>query len=310
FGGYPQINAQAHGKGQEGPAHDAGGEVQQGVGVLAAPDLFDANAYSHDPRTQFWNWALWDAGAWDFAANARGYTQGAALELNQATWAVRYGAFLPPRTPNGNNLPLRGTSSLSHNLEVEERHEIFTHPGKVRLLGFFTQARMGIFREALHRPGDINENIAQTRRFDHSKYGGVLNVEQELGKEVGGFLRASWNDRHTEDWAFTQIDRSVAGGVSLQGERWGRPEDTLGLAGALNELSHNHRKFVAAGGLGLIIGDGRLNYAPEGAVEAYYAVKPSEAISFTLDCQFVPNPGYNQDRGPVHVFGVRLHLEF
>ena len=135
------------------------------VGQLAVPDLFDGNTYSHDPRTQFWNWALWDAGAWDFAANARGYTQGAALELNQAAWAVRYGAFLPPRAPNGNNLPLRGPSSLSHNLEVEERHEIFTHPGKVRLLGFFTRARMGLFHEALHKPGDVNENIAQTRRF-------------------------------------------------------------------------------------------------------------------------------------------------
>ncbi len=280
------------------------------VGQLAVPDLFDANTYSHDPRTQFWNWALWEAGAWDFAANVRGYTQGAAIELNQAAWAVRYGAFLPPRTPNGNNLPLRGLTSLSHNLEMEERHEIFTHPGKVRLLGFFTRARMGLFREALHRPGDVNENIAQTRRFGHIKYGGVLNVEQELGKEVGGFLRGSWNDGRTEDWAFTQIDRSVAGGVSLRGGRWGRPEDTLGVASALNGLSGNHRKFLAAGGLGLIIGDGRLHYTSEGAVEGYYDVKPSETLSLTLDYQFITSPGYNRDRGPVHVFGARLHIEF
>jgi high affinity Mn2+ porin len=280
------------------------------VGQLAVPDLFDDNTYSHDPRTQFWNWALWDAGAWDFAANARGYTQGVAVELNQEAWAVRYGAFLPPRVANGNNLPLRGLTSLSHELELEERYEIFSHPGKMRLLGFFTCARMGIFHAALHKPGDPNENIAQTRRYGHTKYGGVFNVEQEFGKEFGGFLRGSWNDGHTEDWAFTQIDWSVAGGVSLQGGRWGRSQDTLGVAGALNGLSDNQRKFLAAGGLGLIIGDGRLHYASEGIVEAYYDVKPWEVLSLTLDYQFICNPGDNRDRGPVHVFGVRLHIEF
>src|SRR5262249_38105712 len=147
------------------------------IGRFAAPDLFDDNTYSHDPRTQFWNWALWEGGAWDFAADARGYTQGFDVELNQQDWALRYGAFMPPRNPNGKHLPFHGLDSLSHNLEIEERYTFFSRPGKVRLLGFYTRARMGIFRQALHLPDDINENIAQTRRYGHEKYGFIVNLE-------------------------------------------------------------------------------------------------------------------------------------
>lgn len=280
------------------------------VGKLAAPDLFDANTYSHDPRTQFWNWALWEGGAWDFAADARGYTQGFAVDLNQQAWALRYGAFLPPRNPNGKHLPFHGFDSLSHNLEIEERHSLFLRPGKVRVLGFYTRARMGIFDEALPLPGDINQNIAQTRRYGHSKYGFILNLEQELTNDLGGFLRFSWNDGATEEWSFTQIDQSLALGLSLQGRYWHRPNDTVGLAGAVNELSSPQRRFLAAGGVGLIIGDGQLAYAPEGVLETYYAIGLLPGVSLAADYQFLPTPAYNTDRGPVHVFGARLHIEY
>src|SRR5581483_5941547 len=242
------------------------------IGRLAAPDLFDTNAYGFDPRTQFWNWALWEGGAWDFAADARGYTEGVAIELNQPHWTLRYGAFLPPRNHNGKHLPFHGLDSLSQNLELEERYQLFAWSGKVRLLGFYTRARMGVFSTALSMPGDMNENIVRTRHYGREKYGFIVNVEQELTDVLGGFLRFSWNDGATEDWAFTQIDQSLALGLSLQGRGWGRPNDTVGLAGAVSELSAAQRRFLTAGGVGLIIGDGRLAYAPEGVLETYYQV--------------------------------------
>jgi len=280
------------------------------IGRLAAPDLFDANAYSHDPRTQFWNWALWEGGAWDFAADARGYTDGVAAELNHQQWTLRYGAFLPPRNPNGKHLPFHGLDSLSQTLELEDRYSLFSRPGKVRLLGFYTRARMGVFATALHMAGEINENIRQTRHYGHEKYGFIVNVEQALRDGLGGFVRFSWNDGATEDWAFTQIDHSLALGLSLQGNGWGRPNDTVGLAGAVNGLSSGQRRFLAAGGLGLIIGDGRLAYAPEGVLETYYQVSLLSGVSLATDYQFLPSPAYNTARGPVHVFGVRLHIEY
>jgi high affinity Mn2+ porin len=169
---------------------------------------------------------------------------------------------------------------------------------------------MGVFSQALHLPGDINESIIQTRRYGHEKYGFIVNVEQELTDGLGGFLRCSWNDGATEDWAFTQIDHSLALGLSLQGRSWHRPEDTVGLAGAVNELSSAQRRFLAAGGLGLIIGDGRLAYASEGVLETYYQISLLPGLSLSADYQFLPSPAYNTDRGPVHVFGVRLHAEY
>jgi high affinity Mn2+ porin len=232
------------------------------------------------------------------------------VELHQPTWALRYGAFLPPRLANGDNLPLRGSRSLSHNLELEERYTLWRRPGVVRVLGFFTRARMGVFHAALHATDNVNDAIARTRRYGRKKYGYVLNLEQAVTNGVGGFVRWSWNDGRTEDWAFTQIDRSLAGGVAITGERWGRPADTLGVAGALNALSHAHRRFLAAGGLGLIVGDGRLDYAPERLVEAYYAIQVLPVATVTLDYQWFPIPGYNRARGPVHVVGIRLHSEF
>jgi high affinity Mn2+ porin len=280
------------------------------IGRLAAPDLFDGNQYSHDPRTQFWNWALWEGGAWDFAADARGYTDGVVAELNHRDWALRYGAFLPPRNPNGKHLPFHGLDSLSQNLELEERYHFFPEPGTVRVLGFYTRARMGNFSQALRLSGDINENISKTRHYGHEKYGFIVNVEQALTAVLGGFFRFSWNDGATEDWAFTQIDQSLALGLSLQGQWWGRPEDTVGVAGAVNELSAAHRRFLAAGGLGLIIGDGRLAYASEGVFETDYQLRLLSGVSLAIDYQFLPTPAYNTDRGPVHVFGIRLHVEY
>jgi high affinity Mn2+ porin len=207
-------------------------------------------------------------------------------------------------------LPFHGFDSLSHNLELEERYTLLSRLGKVRLLGFYPRARMGVFSQALHLPGDINESIIQTRRYGHEKYGFIVNGEQELTDGLGGFLRCSWNDGATEDWAFTQIDHSLALGLSLQGRSWHRPEDTVGLAGAVNGLSSAQRRFLAAGGLGLIIGDGRLAYASEGVLETYYQISLLPGLSLSADYQFLPSPAYTTDRGPVHVFGVRLHAEY
>src|SRR5262249_15557730 len=161
-------------------------------------------------------------------------------------------------------LPFHGVDSLSQNLEVEAHYHLFPQPGTVRVLGFYTRARMGVFLSALHLAADINEAISRARHYGHEKYGVIVDVEQALSNVLGGLLRFSWNNGATENWAFTQIDQSLALGLSLQGRWWGRPDDTVGVAGAVNELSRAQRRFLAAGGLGLIIGDGRLAYAPEG----------------------------------------------
>ena len=217
---------------------------------------------------------------------------------------------MPPRNQNGKHLPFHGLDSLSHNHELEERYTLFTRSGKLRLLAFYTRARMGSFHRVLRLPGDINENIARTRRYGREKYGFIVNLEQELTDTLGSFLRYSWNDGATEDWAFTQLDRSLALGLTLQGRAWHRPNDTVGLAGAVNDLSPAHRRFLAAGGLGLIIGDGRLRYASEKVLETYYSLSLFAGGTLSLDYQFLPTPGYNTDRGPVHVFGIRLHVEY
>lgn len=281
------------------------------LGRFATPDIFDNNTYSHDPRTQFMNWALYDAGAWDYAADIRGYGKGGAVELYMGPWALRYGAMLMPEIPNGKRLPAHGFNSLQQNVEEEYDFKLGDRPGAIRVLEFYSRAPMGNFDEALIGSGNVNANIAATRHFGNPKWGFVINGEQELIDDLGAFARISYNDGKTEEFAFTDIDRSVSAGLSLKGRRWDRPDDVVGLAGAVNAISAEHRRFFAAGGLGILVGDGALpNYAPEMIVEAYYSLKPMDYASMTFDYQFVNNPAYNEDRGPVHIFGLRLHFQY
>jgi high affinity Mn2+ porin len=281
------------------------------VGQFAVGDFFDANVYAHDPRMDFMNWALWSAGAYDFPANLPGYTRGAVAELNRKAWALRAGVFEVPEQPNSDILTTKTGGAV---VELETRHSISGQPGKLRFGVFANRGNTGNYRQAVAIAAadptvDINDAMAANRQ-QRSKRGVYANVEQAITPDVGVFARASWNDGRNEILSFTDIDRSLSGGASIGGRSWGRPNDRVGLGGAINGLSGPHRDFLAAGGLGLLIGDGRLNYQTERIFEAYYAWKVWNAVNLTFDYQFVANPAYNADRGPASIFGARLHAEF
>jgi high affinity Mn2+ porin len=281
------------------------------VGRFAVGDFFDGNSYAKDPRADFMNWAMWSSGAYDFPADLPGFTRGAVAELNRKDWAVRVGVFEVPSAPNSDVLTFKTGGAV---LEFEERHKIFDQPGKLRLGIFANRGNTGNYRQALAIAAfdpaiDIN-TVMQSIRRENPKYGFYANAEQQIAKDIGLFARASWNDGQNETLSFTDIDRSLSGGVSIKGSYWGRSSDTIGLGGAINGLSSGHRDLLVAGGLGLLIGDGRLNYQPERILETYYALAIDKNFTVTADYQFITNPAYNADRGPVHIFSGRLHGEF
>jgi high affinity Mn2+ porin len=278
------------------------------VGKLSAKDIFDRNAYANDPRTEFLNWSLMANGAWDYPADALGFMPGAALEWNASTFAVRAGTFLVPRYANGVSLDQSFTRSWSTVVEVEHRHQLGERPGAVRGLAFVTQAQMGNYAATVNNPA-FGGSLLATRAWRH-KAGGGVNLEQEITPSLGAFLRAGWNDGQNQTWMFTDIDRSASAGLSLKGAAWHRADDTLGLAGVVNEISGEHRRFLALGGTGITVGDGHLNYAPEIIFETYYDARLPWNVRAAVDFQFITNPAYNRDRGPVPVIAGRLHWEY
>ena len=282
------------------------------AGNLALIDIFDNNAYSHDPRTQFLNWSIMTHGAFDFAADARGYSWGAALEWYHDDWVLRVGRFAQPELPNQQALDFRVLQHYGDQIELERAHQIAGQPGKLRVLAFRNQVPMGRFQDALALGGATNAvpDLSLVRTSEQIKYGFGVNLEQAIAPGLGLFARASWADGNTEVYAFTEIDQSVSGGLLAKGSGWGRANDTAGLAFAVNGLSAVHQRYLAAGGLGFFIGDGNLNYQPETIVEAFYNVNLGKNTWLTLDWQHIRNPAYNADRGPVNVGSVRLHLEF
>lgn len=282
------------------------------AGNLSVLDVFDGNAYSHDPRTQFLNWSLMTHGAYDYAADARGYSWGVALEWYHDDWAVRAGRFIQPKEPNQQELDPHIFQHYGDQIEVEHAHTLGGQPGKLRVLAFRNRAKMSRFQDALDLAASTGgtPDINAVRTAEQVKYGFGLNFEQAVSADVGLFARASWANGGTETYAFTEIDRSVSGGVVVKGSAWGRGQGSFGIALARNGLSQVHRDYLAAGGLGFFIGDGRLNYRPETVFEAYYNQNLSKAAWITLDWQRIRNPAYNADRGPANVASVRLHTEF
>jgi len=278
------------------------------VGKVSVTDIFDDNAYNHDPRMQFLNWSLMTHGAWDFAADSRGYTWGIALEYYRDDWAVRAGRFLMPKESNGLALNPQIFSSFGDQIEVEHAHELGGRPGKLRLLGYRNQADMGGYSDALAQAQGGTPDITTTRR-QRVKYGFGVNLEQSLSAAVGVFGRASWNNGEAEEFAFTEIDRSLSGGVQVKGAPWRRSDDSLGIALARNDISGPHRDYLAAGGLGFFLGDGALRYRPEYVFESYYSLNVAKGGFISLDFQRIVQPAYNADRGPVNVLSVRLHYE-
>ena len=266
------------------------------VGKLSATDLFDTNSYNHDPRGQFMNWSLMDDGAFDYPADARGYTYGGVLEFINKNYALRVGSFAVAVQANVLALDRHFRRNNSEVADFELHPVVLGKPGKVEVLGFVTDANMGNYREALDEM-PIDPNIILTRHTDTMKYGFALNAQQSIASDLGAFARVGWNDGKTEDWMFTEIDRTGQAGLQWVGKRWERPKDIVGIACVFNGVSRDHRDYLAAGGYGFIVGDGHLTYGKERILETYYAWNPVKFTTVTLDFQFVGNPGYNQDRG-------------
>jgi high affinity Mn2+ porin len=282
------------------------------VGKFALTDIFDHNQYADDPKHYFLNWALVDAGTWDYAADAWGYTYGAAVEWYQDWWTLRSGLANLSKIPNTKALDTRLFDQYQLDEEIEERHHLFGRDGAVRLLGFLSHGRMGKYSDATAialatgRPADI-----AVVRSTHNRGGLSLSADQALTDDLGIFGRVGWSQGRYEAFEFTDINKTISVGFALKGIRWNRPGDVVGLAGVVNDASAAAKRFFAAGGLGILVGDGQLVHSgPEKILEAYYDFAAFSFATVTLDYQFISNPGYNRDRGPVSVFGIRGRVEF
>ncbi|MDB5270424.1 MAG: carbohydrate porin [Hymenobacter sp.] len=284
------------------------------LGKFSTADFFDQNSYSHDPRTQFLNWSLMSAGGWDYAANTRGYTVGGVFEYVTPGFTARFASTLMPTQANGPTLDFHYGTAHAETVELTKVYHLKGRQGTIRALGFRNVAAMGTYNTAIRLAQLTGEqpDITAVGRAGHTKVGFGLNAEQEIAKNVGLFARVSYNDGKNETWAFTEIDHSASLGIASTGDRWARPDDRLGAAIVVNGLSPEHRAYLAAGGYGFIVGDGRLNYGLEQIGEVYYSFAlPQYHASLSPDYQLVINPAYNKDRsGPVHVVAVRLHVEF
>jgi high affinity Mn2+ porin len=277
------------------------------IGKICVSDFFDINRYSHDPRTQFMSWALMSNGAWDYPANTKGYTPSIVLEYVTPGHQLRYGFSLVPVKPNGMEMNWNIRKAGSHTLEYTYNYTVDGHNGSLRLLSFFTTANMGNYAQSIAF-NPLSPELPATEKYGRTKYGFGINCEQEINKELGGFLRASWNDGKNETWIFTEIDRSVSFGLVLNGNRWNRKRDNVGLAYVISGISAPHRNYLKAGGMGFELGDGNLNYASEQLAEIYYSFELTKSIFISGTYQLILNPGYNKDRGPVNVFSARFHL--
>jgi len=298
------------GANQLGGFHDAN-SVTITFGKFSVVDIFDTNTYAHDPKADFMNWGLVDMGAFDYAAESWGFTYGGAAEWTQSWWTLRQGVFSISRKPNDKYLDpdFRQFQAVS---EAEERHELFGQPGKVKALFFVVSGHMGSYTDAA-RLGRATGNAPDTGlvRRNQLKPGGGLNIEQQIVPDLGAFLKASLNDGTKEELDFTEINQSLAAGLSLKGSRWGRPDDTIGLGAEISGISNQARAYFAAGGMGGLLGDGQLpRYQPEQILEAYYKLSLYPGIPLTLDYQRVTNPGYDAVRGPIDFYAFRFHAEY
>ena len=280
------------------------------LGKFSVADIFDTNTYAHDPRSDFFNWSIIDSGAFDYAADSWGFTYGAAAELNHNWWTLRGGLFELSKVPNG-KIIVPSLDQYSLVAEAEERHQLFNRPGKLKILAFVNRGEMASYQDAtqLAQQTRTIPNVSLVRRFA-SRPGFAVNLEQALSSDLGIFARLSANDGSKEAYEFSDINKSFAAGLSLHGVRWGRPNDVLGIAGVVNGLSTAAKEYFSAGGMGVLVGDGLLNYGAEKIMENYYAIQLTSALNITLNYQYVTNPGYNRDRGPVSIYGVRIHTIF
>lgn len=284
------------------------------AGKFSVGDFFDNNSVSHDPRMDFMNWALMSNGAYDYAANTRGYTYGIIAELIKPGWTLRFGTTLEPVVANGPDLDWHYNHTNSENIEFEKSYSIHGYKGVARLLGYYNVNKGPKYRDAINEKlngTDTSLDVLVGKAYGNKKPGLGLNLEQELTASTSAFLRLGWNNGKNATWAFTEIDNSISGGIRIFGKSWKRPSDNIGIAALTNGISKDHRDFLAIGGYGFMLGDGKLpNYGRENIAEVFYQTKLFYNLYFTVDYQFVDHPAYNKDRGPVHLFAGRVHLEF
>lgn len=281
------------------------------VGKFGVTDIFDNNKYAHDPRHDFLNWSVVDAGSMDYAADAWGYTYGGAAELYKGRYTLRVGLFDLSTVPNSVDLET-GFRQFQGVAEIEERHTVHGHPGAIRFTGFASRGNMGLLNDAVAYAQTHGTPVdpVPVRRFNTS-LGVSLNAEQEITDTVGVFARVGVGNGRFESFEFTDIDRTVTAGVAIKGAGFGRADDTIGVAGVINGATAARRRFLDAGGLGVLIGDGKLPHpGDEYIAEAYYDHAVYKSFHLTLDGQIIGNPGYNRDRGPVPLLAIRAHVQF
>jgi hypothetical protein len=285
------------------------------LGKFDLADFFDTNTYGSDSHLQFLNWTIDNDGAWDYAANTRGYTDGVLVEYDDHWFTARFAEALMPKVANGINLDADIARARAENLEFDAQGKLIAHrTGTVRLLSYLNHGNMGNYREAidgyLDGPRISPPNIIGTRRQGRHKYGFGLNFEQEITSRVALFGRLGWSDGQNESFAYTEDDRTLELGSFAKGSWWHRSNDRAGLAFVANGIVAAHQQYLALGGLGFLLGDGGLTYAPEKIVEGFYTAHLWRGFFASFDLQHIDNPGYNQVRGPVTVGGLRFHTDF
>lgn len=289
------------------------------AGRFSLPDFFDVNGPGSDSHLQFLNWTVDNNGAWDYAADTRGYTYGAAGEYDDKDWSARYAIALMPKVANGADEEWNLRKARGENYELEIRRTPWSsfvsneRKGAVRLLGFVNHGNMGDYREAINAaagvPGNVPAIAAHAPRTS-VKYGMGASFEQDVTEDVRVFGRFGWNEGQHESFCYTEVDQTFEFGGDMTGSRWLRREDRFGVAAVTNAMKRDHQHYLQLGGLGFLLGDGRLNYAREDILEAYYTAHQWRGLFTAFDLQLIAHPGYNQDRGPVAVFAVRTHVDF
>lgn len=282
-------------------------------GKFSMPDFFDINSIGSDTHFQFLNWTVDNNGAWDYAADTRGYTVGALVDFEDSHWGIRFGEGLMPKVANGIDLVWRPWQVHAENVEYELRRGVIPRKsGTIRLLGYINHANMGVYREQ-NIKAEIDHSVPDIT--DHpwnitAKYGFGINLEQNLTRYLGAFARFGWDNGRTESFAYTEVDQTFSEGIGANGAWWHRKQDRAGVAFVSNAIKKDHQVYLAHGGLGFLLGDGGLSYGRENIVESYYTLHVWRGIYVGPDVQHIVNPGYNRARGPVLVPGFRVHGEF
>lgn len=284
------------------------------IGKMSMPDVFDINSIGSDSHLQFTNWTVDNNGTWDYAADTRGYTVAAIAEYDDRNWSVRYGLAAMPTVANGIDLDWAFSRASGQNMEFELRHSFLPgRKGTTRILSFVNHAHMGSYREAVQayfNGTDPTPIITNHEHFRAVKYGFGWNNEQEITSNFRIFSRFGWNEGQHESFAYTEVDQTVAFGGDFAGADWHRPIDKVGVAFVSNAIKQDHQNYLKYGGLGFLLGDGKLNYGRENIVESYYNWHVTSGLYFALGLSYIDNPGYNRDRGPVWVPSIRMHVDY